>query len=415
MSLGCFFGCIVCGPVMEKLGRKPTLMLVTNGIFILGYMLIFLALNEGMLLTGRFFTGSGLGFAIAVCTVYVIEITSTDMRSSLGCFVQLFGTLGVLYTFSLGAFLDWYFLALANLAFVPPLAIGMLFVPESPRWLILQGREVGARESLEWLRGRGNDEWIQAEIDKIKRDVALDRKNRITLRDLQQAWRPFALSLGLMFLAQFCGLSVLIYYTVSIFNVARSSVDPRMASILVGLTLVLSSGFAVLIVPRLNRRLIVLTSLMCMTMCMVVLGTCLYFIEQTPPEEDLAPPLGWLPVVTVLLFLFVGNGGFETLIWILTAELLPPKVRSVANSLAICFAFLVGFVVSKTFVDLVTAIRNSGAFWLYAAINLAGFFLLAYFLPETKDRSIEEIQKKFTRITRVSTNPDYEELVGTTS
>lgn len=415
MSLGCFFGCIVSGPIMEKIGRKPTLMLVTTGIFVFGYMLIFLAPNVGTLLTGRFFTGSGLGFAIASSTVYLVEVTSSDMRGVLGCFVQLLGTFGVLFTFIVGTFLDWYFLALANLCFVPPLVIGMLFVPETPRWLILKGRDEEAKTSLEWFRGRENQELIFLEIENIKCGIEFGQMTRVTLADVKEAWKPFAICLGLMFLAQFCGLSTLVFYTVSIFQLARSSLDPRLASVLVGITLFLSSCLALVAVPKFNRRLIILISILGMAIGMIVLGICLHFIEQTPQDQPLASILNWLPVTTVILALFIGNGGFGTLVWVVMAEILPPKVRSLITSLSICFGFLMGFVVSKTFVDLANAINISGTFWLYAVINILSLIVLAWVLPETRNRTIEQIQKKFTRSYtkfQVPHQEDYEELVG---
>eukprot|EP00094_Tigriopus_californicus_P010117 TCALIF_09756-PA protein Name:"Similar to Tret1-2 Facilitated trehalose transporter Tret1-2 homolog (Drosophila sechellia)" AED:0.35 eAED:0.38 QI:0/1/0.5/1/0.33/0.5/4/0/556 len=451
MSLGCFFGCIVSGPIMDKIGRKPTLMLVTTGLFVLGYLLIFLAPNIGTLLAGRFFTGSGLGFAIASSTVYLVEVTSSDMRGVLGCFVQLQGTLGVLFTFAMGTFLDWYFLALANLCFVAPLVIGMLFVPETPRWLILQGQDEEAKASLlyrtsalavqlgmlfvpetprwlilqgqdeeakaslEWFRGRENQELIFLEIENIKCGIEFGQMTRVTLADLKEAWKPSAICLGLMFLAQFCGLSTLVFYTVSIFQLARSSLDPRVASVLVGITLFLSSCLTLIVVPKFNRRLILLISILGMTLGMIVLGICLHFIEQTPPDQPLTSVLKWLPVTTVILALFIGNGGFGTLVWIVMAEILPPKVRSLVTSLSICFGFLMGFVVSKTFVDLAEAINISGTFWLYGVINFLSMIVLGWVLPETRNRTIEQIQKKFTRsYTKfmVPHQEDYEELVS---
>ena len=98
----------------------------------------------------------GLGFELAVATVYIVEIASTDMRGILGCFVQFMGSFGVLFTYILGSFLNWYWLALTNGLTVIVFIIAMAWAPESPRWLILKGKEFSASRSLEWLRGREN-------------------------------------------------------------------------------------------------------------------------------------------------------------------------------------------------------------------------------------------------------------------
>jgi len=106
--------------------------------------------------------------------------------------------------------------------------------------------------------------------------------------------------------------------------------------------------------------------------------------------------LGWLPLVSVIGFLFLGNIGYGTLIWVVTAELLPPRVRAMANSFIICFAFITGFIVAKTFVDLIQSdLHESGTFWLYGGICFVGGVFTLIFVPETRNKSIEEIQDYF--------------------
>jgi len=128
-----------------------------------------------------------------------------------------------------------------------------------------------------------------------------------------------------------------------------------------------------------------------------VLEVLTYTSTLAPPAEFVddhrVGVLGWLPVLTVVIFLFMGNIGYGTLIWVVTAELLPPKVRSIANSIIICFAFLCGFVIAKTFVDLLESLGQAGTFFLYGAICVVGTLLTALFVPETRGKSIDEIQK----------------------
>lgn len=104
---------------------------------------------------------------------------------------------------------------------------------------------------------------------------------------------------------------------------------------------------------------------------------------------------GWVPPTAILILLFLGNGGYGTLIWVVVAELLPPKVRAIGNAFNICLCFILGFIASKTFVDLVQAIGASGTFWMYGVICFLGGAFTALVVPETKGKTIEEIQKIF--------------------
>ena len=102
LSIRCFVGCVMAGPVMEKIGRKKSLMFVAGGFYILGFLLISLATRVELLYAGRFMNGAGLGVVLATVSVYIVEIATTDMRGFLGCFLQFQGSLGVLLTFIIG-------------------------------------------------------------------------------------------------------------------------------------------------------------------------------------------------------------------------------------------------------------------------------------------------------------------------
>eukprot|EP00095_Tigriopus_kingsejongensis_P008180 snap_masked-scaffold405_size181423-processed-gene-0.0 protein:Tk08180 transcript:snap_masked-scaffold405_size181423-processed-gene-0.0-mRNA-1 annotation:"facilitated trehalose transporter tret1-like isoform x2" len=426
LSLGSFFGGLVAGPIMEKIGRRRMMIVPTSVAFTLGYILIACAMNKYMLYAGRVVNGIGLGFELSAVTVYIVEIATTDMRGFLGCLVQGMGSLGIVFTFCAGAVLDWKWLAIANALWVIPFAIGMYFAPESPRWLVLKGKEYSAKKSLEWLRGRSNPKAIDEEIEAIKRDIAIKKTQRVSITQLKDVWKPFLVAITMMFIVQFSGFNVLIYYTVNIFQMARSSVNPKFASIIVGFTLLISCIIAIIIVSKLNRKIMLITSILVMCLSQTVLGYCMYHNEQLQANFDrklarenitdlqaflvnkteaevleytLENPewLGWVPLAAVLSFLFFGNGGYGTLIWVVTAEILPPKVRSVANSVIICFTFLGGFVVSKTFVDLIEAVNQSGTFWIYAGVCLFGLFFTVICVPETRNVPIDEIQDAFNR------------------
>jgi len=411
LSIGCFIGCVMAGPIMERIGRRRTLMFVASGFYAGGFLLITLAGSAELIYTGRFMNGVGLGFVLATVSVYIVEIATTDMRGFLGCFVQFLGSVGVLLTFCIGALLNWWQLALVHLGMVVPFVVAMWFIPESPRWLIMKGNEWEAEESLKWLRGRGS-EALDREIEKIKKEIAIRKRERnsITLLLDPQVFKPFAICMSMMFFLQMSGFNVMVFYCVTIFEKVGSSIDPNVASIIVGVVLLISCFVALAVVSQLGRKVILVLSIFGMSICHISLGTCFYLKETsslTPLESSsnstdvvqsnmYASIVGWLPLVSVIGFLFLGNIGYGTLIWVVTAELLPPRVRAMANSFIICFAFITGFIVAKTFVDLIQSdLKESGTFWLYGGICFIGGVFTLIFVPETRNKSIEEIQEYF--------------------
>jgi len=394
LSLGCFFGCVLAGPIMERLGRRLTLMLVASGSYASGFLFIIVAQSAELLYFGRFCNGIGLGVVLATVSVYIVEIATIDMRGFLGCFVQFLGSVGVLFIFSVGCVLNWWQLALANLAMVPVYVIAMYFVPESPRWLIMKGNEWAGEVSLKWLRGRGAEE-LDREIEVIKREIRVRRRERVSITQLldPDVVKPFIISMMMMFFLQMSGFNVMVFYCAIIFQKADSSISPAAAGVIVALVLLVSCFVALGVVSQLSRKLMLVTSIFGMAVCHFTLGACYYLREQHPDESY---NIGWLPLAAVIGFLFLGNVGYGTLIWVVTAELLPPKVRAVANSFIICFAFITGFIVAKTFIDLIESpLGESGTFWLYGSVCFIGGLFTLIFVPETRNKSVEEIQQYF--------------------
>lgn len=397
LSIGCFVGCVMAGPIMERIGRKKSLMFVAGGFYILGFLLIGLASRVELLYAGRFMNGAGLGVVLATVSVYIVEIATTDMRGFLGCFLQFLGSLGVLLTFVIGTYVNWWQLALAHLGMVIPFLLAMWVIPESPRWLIMKGNEWQAEVSLKWLRGRG-EEMIDREIDKIRKEIAIRKRERnsITMLLEPQVLKPFVISLTMMFFLMMSGFNVMVFYCVTIFQSSGSTLEPNMASVVVGAVLLISCFIALAIVSQLGRKLILVTSIFGMSACHIVLGTCYHLKGTLTSAPDY---LGWLPILAVVGFLFLGNIGYGTLIWVVTAELLPPKVRAMANSFIICFAFITGFIVAKTFADLVESpLEEAGTFWLYGGICFLGGVFTMICVPETRNKSIEEIQAYFSGV-----------------
>ncbi len=147
----------------------------------MSFYLTYESINALNIFLYRFVCGIAFGSDLVVATVYIVEISKRDVRGALGFLVQLMASLGILYTFGVGYFLDWKWLAVANVAWVVPFVVGVLAVPESPRWLVFKGRQYSASRSLGWLRGRGKPTDIEKEIEMIKLDIEEEVRNIFSL------------------------------------------------------------------------------------------------------------------------------------------------------------------------------------------------------------------------------------------
>lgn len=429
MSVGALIAGLVAGPIMERLGRKRTLGIVCAGSFFIGNSLIAIAPNVHIIMVGRFVVGFAIGMQLSTITVYILEIATTDMKGILGCFVQGLAAVGIVFTFCVSFALDWKYLALVSALWAVPYSLAMYFVPDSPRWLMAKGKQYSAKRSLEWLRGKDNLEGIEREMELIRRDIEKKKRQRFSIVILAEYWKPFLIALMLMFFLNTSGFNILVFYPTTLFQMVETKVSPAVATMIIGFELLISCILAIIIVAKLNRRFMLIFSVFCMALCQFLLGLSCYQIEQYREHQknitvlegnsnvdmsnvanynlevqsfhrdgsDRPAYLDWLPLASVLGFVFLGNVGFGTLIWIVTTELLPPKVRGMANSIIICIFFACGFLVAKTFVDLIEMVELSGTIWIYAGFCLLGFVFTFLFVPETSHKPDDDIQRALNR------------------
>ncbi|CAL8109444.1 unnamed protein product [Orchesella dallaii] len=410
--LGALFSAPVSGFLIAKIGRRRT-MLFTAIPFSIGWFLIAFAPDLPVLYVGRFLTGfCGGAFTVSV-PAYVSEVTEDRIRGTLAVAFILMLCIGILFTFVLGALVNWFVLSVVCGCIPIIFFFSMLCMPESPRYLVMIQKPTAARNALKWLRRASTKRYIEPEISKIENSVtAANGRNNgdsskvsdlFTLRVL----KPIVISAALMFFAQLSGMNGVSLYTVEIFEEAGTQINAKIASIIIGAT----QAITVLVVPfvlveKLGRRSLLIISEVVMCFSLTALGTYFYLKEQnggTPP-----PDLEWLPLVSLVAITVGYNVGLGPIPWVLTAEILPNHVKELASScISICYWSL-SFVAGKTFKDIKDVIGYMGVYWLSAGICLFGAFFVFFFVPETKGRSTDEIQKLFV------TKKELEEAENTT-
>ncbi|XP_045615875.1 facilitated trehalose transporter Tret1-2 homolog isoform X2 [Procambarus clarkii] len=393
MNLGALMGGPVGGLCLGVLGRRGT-MLASTVPFVAGWLLIAFAQNFGMLMTGRIVTGLCAGITSLVVPTYIGEFASADVRGTLGSGFQLMITIGVMYAYAFGALVSTWQL-LAGLCIIPSAlyCILMLFAKESPYFLLSKGKEEQAAAALQFFRGKDCN--AQTELDLMRQSLEDARLNKATLKDLAKPYifKPLMISLALMFFQQFSGVNSVLFNLTTIFSDAGSTISDNMSSIIIGVVQVASTFLATVLMDKAGRRLLLIVSASFMALSLVALGE--FFYEKMEDKTWAVNKLGWLPLTSLIIFITAFSIGYGPIPWLMIGELFSPNVKEAAGSFATMFNWSLAFVVTLTFVPLQTALGTYGVYWLYASICVVNLVFCVTIVPETKGKTLEEINAYF--------------------
>lgn len=384
---GATFSSLVSGRITDWIGRRAV-VLITAVIFVVGSLVGAFAPSIEVLVFSRFCLGLAIGVASFTAPLYISEIAPPHLRGRLVSLNQLAITMGILlsygvdYTFSHGGEWEW----MIGLGAVPAmlLGVGMLFLPESPRWLLAKGRGDKARSVLTNIRGGGDISGEWAEIEQtLKQEEA-------SWRELLQPWlRPMLIvGMGLAFFQQVTGINTVIYYAPTIFQMAGFESDSGaiMATAGVGAVNVAMTVVAIVLIDRLGRRPLLLWGMAGMAVSLGILT--MGFAGILPPEL-----LKWIGVVSLMLYVASFAVSIGPIFWLMIAEIYPLRLRGLTMSLATAVCWVCNLVVSFTFLLLIKYLGAAGTFALFGVMTLLAIVFSYYLVPETKDRSLEEIER----------------------
>ena len=389
--LGCIPGAMGAGFLSDRFGRRQVLFLCAV-LYAVSGLLSALPRTCGEFLAARFLSGLGIGASSMICPIYVAELAPAARRGRLGTVFQLGIVVGIFLTLFVNAWIQglgdaawntargWRWMLGAEVAPAVGL-LGLLFLaPESPRWLLQAGREAEARRIWEGVAGPAR---AAAEMAAVP---AMLGREEGRLRELFEARfrRPLILAVGLMAFSQFCGINAIMYYSTKIFLSAGVGVrNAFMASVVIGLVNVLFTLLALALVDRAGRRPLLLIGLAVQTLALAAVG--LLFRAGA----------GGVPLlVAVLAFIGAFAMSVGPIGWIVCSEIFPTRVRGRAMSLATFTIWTSCYLVAQTFPMLNDhpAIGPTKTFGGYALFSLAGFLFVLALLPETKGRTLEEIE-----------------------
>ncbi|KAK3200382.1 hypothetical protein Dsin_023797 [Dipteronia sinensis] len=391
VTIGAMIGAITSGRIADFAGRKGN-MRMSSIVCIVGWFAIYIASSELLLDFGRFLTGFGIGNLSYVVPVYIAEITPKNLRGALATTNQLFITVGIAVAYLIGAFVSWRTLALTGIVPSLVMLIGLFFIPESPRWLAMVGRQKEFEAELRALRGGGAD--ISQEQTEIQVLALPPRFHRI-LRQIPEVKildlfnrrniRYVTIGVGLMVFQQFIGINGIIYYAGQIF--VSAGVSPNVGGILYSSLQVVLTAFGASLMDKVGRKLLFLISVSGILLGNLLTGIS-FILKEHHLALDIAPTVA---VVGVMVYIGSFSVGAGPVPWVIMSEIFPINVKGTAGSLVTLVNWFGSWAVSYSFFYLFTW-SSWGVFFLYAFVCVMAILFTIVLVPETKGRTLEEIQ-----------------------
>ena len=392
-TLGAILGGLIAGFMIERCGRKFTVMMC-GPFAVIGWLLIATSTDFPVMVTGRALTGIALGMSSLCVPVYVAEVASKDLRGGLGAMYQTSMTSGIFLSYCLGLALKRQWLAIVSSTIPAISVILMVMVPESPRWLIKCREDSAAASALLWLRGPSYN------IDREHQDItsSLSSQNdEFTWKDITKPYflKTFAVCIVIMVTQQMIGVNALGTYAQYIFEQAGFRAFGSQAAVALGVVGVLSTTISCLVQDKAGRRvLLVISGLFC-GLTMALLGAYFYLVKDLNQIQRSSSMLRWLSITSAMVYVAFFSLTWGPTVWLLVAELLPSRGKGLVASTSTAINWAVGFLVSKEFLDLQNVLGEYGPFWLFSAFAIFGVIFILMVVPETRGRTLEEIEQHF--------------------
>lgn len=390
---GAAVGALAGGRLADLFGRKK-LLIATAIIFATGAILCAIAMSATMLVVGRVIVGLGIGLSSGTVPVYISEISPANARGWQVSLFQLAITVGILlayvvdYAFAKVEGWRWMF----GLAVIPAaiFALGMVYLPESPRWLAARGDRDGARSVLRRIRGTSD---VEAEMSEVEATVQQTKERGAVSDLLMPSLRPaLIVGIGLAIFQQITGINTVIYYAPIILQTAgiSSASGAILATAGIGVVNVFMTIVSMPLLDRVGRRPLLLTGIAGMAFTLSLLSLSFYISAQPGV-------LAWVAVISMMGYVASFAIGLGPIFWLLISEIYPLRVRSSSEGLAATFNWGSNLLVTLTFLSLVRWVGASRTFSLYALFAVGAWLFSYRFVPETKGHTLEEIERLWLR------------------
>jgi SP family sugar porter-like MFS transporter len=403
--LGCLVGAILSGVLSDRFGRKR-LLILAGALFTASAIGTALSNSFSVFIAYRLLGGIGIGLASNLSPMYIAEISPAAMRGRFVAINQLTIVIGILAAQlmnwliaqpvaesataaeilnSWNGQVGWRWMFGVETIPAGLFFLAMFFVPESPRWLVKNGRDSDGQKILAKI---GGDEYGEFEVKDIKQTLQ-NENGKASFRELFEPKMLKILVIGvtLAVFQQWCGINVIFNYAEEIFSAAGYGVSAILFNIVITGTVNLIFTFvAIFTVDRWGRRPLMLIGSAGLAITYLILGTG-YFFQST----------GIHMLILVVLAIAIYGMSLAPIVWVVISEIFPNRIRGAAMSVSVSALWIACFVLTYTFPFLNRGLGNAGTFWIYAGICVLGFIFVKTRLPETKGKSLEDIERELVR------------------
>lgn len=389
LALGCIVGCLIAGNLADRFGRKPGLMTAAF-IFAISSVAIAFSSSLGIFVVMRFAAGIGVGMASLLCPMYIAEISPANVRGRNVAINQLTVVIGILVTNLVNYFLAdtgpdawrWMF----GLGVVPSFIflIGVIWLPESPRWLVKDGQIDRAQQILRTL---GSESFAESTLKEVEKSLQGNTKMSYKAAFAKSVRPAVVVGITLAVFQQFCGINVVFNYTSTIFESVGANLNQQLfETVSIGIVNLVFTLLAMWQVDKLGRKPLMLAGSLGLSVIYFVLA---YLLQNQYSAAMVS--------VFVLIAISLYSISLAPVTWVLISEIFPNKIRGAASSVAIISLWTAYFILVFTFPILAKTLGTYGPFYMYGGICFVGFLFVKTKVQETKGQTLEELEQNLIR------------------
>ena len=399
--VGCLAGALMAGAWSDRYGRKK-MLIIASALFILSAYGTGITDDFTWFVIYRIIGGVGIGFASNISPIYIAEVSPASVRGRFVSLNQLTIVLGILSAQLVNRLIGDYFMSDRNVLsaegvewawrwmfWAELVPAGLFFIlsfiiPESPRWLAINKKEELARRTFARI---GGDDYAESELAEIGNLAVVREKTEWKALLNPNIRSVLVIGIALAVFQQWCGINVIFNYAHEIFSAAGYAVSDVLMNIVVtGVTNVLFTFVAIFTVDRWGRKALMYIGSAGLAVIYMIMGTG-YYLHVS----------GWPMLLLVVLAIACYAMSLAPVVWVVLSEIFPVKIRGAAMAVSTFFLWTACFILTCTFPILNEYLNASGTFWVYGGICIAGFLFIRSRLPETKRKSLEEIEKELIK------------------